>query len=58
MDALTLSKIKHAASLIRGLTPGEDGYYEFIEEAASTLDEVIEAQEDTPAQILRLVTNA
>lgn len=58
MDALTLDQIKHAASLIRDLSPSEDGFYEFIEEATITLDNVIAAQEDTPAQILRLVTNA
>ena len=68
MDAtdLTAPKIKHAHSLLRDLKPSENGYHEFVEEAAETLAEVLDdlgiAQEDTekdtPAQILYLVTNA
>lgn len=60
MDSTTLSKIRHVYSLINGLHPSEDGFYEALDEATETLQSLIadDNNGDTPAQILRLVTNA
>jgi len=40
-----ISKVRFAFSLLRELTPNEDGYIECIEEAAYTLHELIEDTE-------------
>lgn len=60
MDSITLSKIRHAHSLINGLSPSEDGFYEALDEATETLQSLIpdDNNGDTHAHILRLVTNA
>ena len=60
MDSTTLSKIRHAHSLINGLHPSEERFYEALDEATETLQSLIPDDDngDTPAQILRLVTNA
>lgn len=62
MDTETLSKIRHAHSLINGLHPSEDGFFAALDEATETLQSLLPDDnnwaDDTPAQILRLVTNA
>jgi hypothetical protein len=61
MDTETLSKIRHAHSLLNGLSVLEPHFYEALDEATETLQSLLPDDNnwvDTPDQILSLVTNA